>query len=87
MQVIGNSDQANHQFAGGLLAQDKQVPGTVDVRIQQPFDQPKLHPTVDRARARETSLTTRDVASSMLVSLSGSFQTSPAFWLDPRTGR
>jgi len=86
VQVIGNNDQANHLFATRLLSQIKQVPGTVDVRIQQPFDQPKLHLTVDRARAQETGLTERDIANSMLVSLSGSGQTSPAFWLDPRNG-
>ena len=41
---------------------------------------------VDRTKAEESGFTQRDIASSMLISLSGSFQTSPSFWLNPRNG-
>ena len=62
------------------------VPGTVDLRIQQPFDQPYLHVNVDRTKAQQVGFTQRDVANNLLVSLSGSFQTTPEFWVDPKTG-
>ena len=35
-----------------MLNQMRQVPGIADLRIQQPFDQPKLHIDVDRTKAR-----------------------------------
>jgi len=69
-----------------LLNKLKTVPGTVDMRIQQPFDEPRLFVNVDRTKANEMGLTQRDIAQSLLVATSGSFQTSPAFWLDPRNG-
>jgi multidrug efflux pump subunit AcrB len=62
------------------------VPGTADTRIQQPFNAPMLRVNVDRTRAQSMGLTQKDVATSLLVSLSGSFQTSPSFYLDPRNG-
>jgi multidrug efflux pump subunit AcrB len=62
------------------------VPGTVDLRIQQAFDQPKLHIEVDRTKAQQVGYSTRDVANNVLISLSGSFQTAPTYWLDQRTG-
>ena len=69
-----------------LLDQLKSVPGTTDLHVHQPFDQPKIHINVDRTKAAESGFTQYDVANSTLVSLSGSFQTTPEFWLDPRNG-
>jgi CzcA family heavy metal efflux pump len=86
VQVVGTNLQANRQFADNLLHRLKFVPGIVDLRIQQTFDQPKLHIDVDRTKAQQIGFTTRDVAQNVLISLSGSFQTSPTFWLDTRTG-
>ncbi len=68
------------------MNQLKFVPGTVDLRIQQAFNLPDLHIDVDRTKAEQVGLTARDVAQNLLISLSGSFQTSPTFWLDPKTG-
>ena len=51
------------------------------------FDQPKLHIDVDRTKAQEIGFSQLNVAQNLLISLSGSFQTQPTFWLDPRTGR
>jgi len=84
IQVIGNDLQANRQFANTLLEQVKYVSGTSDLRIQQTFDQPKFHIDVDRTKAQEIGFTQREVASNLLITLSGSFQTSPTFWLNPK---
>src|SRR6266850_2289041 len=84
IQIIGNDLQANRQFADKLLERVKYVSGTTDLRIQQTFDQPKFHVDVDRTKAREIGFTQREVASNLLITLSGSFQTSPTFFLDPK---
>jgi CzcA family heavy metal efflux pump len=86
IQVVGYGVDANRAFADKLLERVKQVRGTVDLHIQQPFDQPYLHVDVDRTKAQQVGFTQRDVATNLLVSLSGSFQTTPEFWLNPKTG-
>jgi len=58
----------------------------VDVRVHQAFNQPLLHLDVDRTRAVQTGFTQRDVANNLLISLSGSGQTTPTYWLNPATG-
>jgi len=86
IQVVGNDLEANRQFADKLLARVKNVSGTSDLRIQQTFNQPKLHIDVDRTKARAIGFTQREVATNLLVTLSGSSQTSPSFWLNPKNG-
>ena len=86
IQVIGNDQKGNQAWASELLQQLRYVPGTADLRIQQPFDQPFLHLRVERTKAQELGFTAHDIAQNLLVSLSGSFQTSPTFWVDPRNG-
>ncbi len=86
VQVRGYNIQANRAFTNKLFAQIRQVSGTSDLRIQQPFDQPYLHINVDRTKAQEVGYTQRDAAQNLLISLSGSFQTSPTYWLNPKNG-
>ncbi|HEX4584303.1 MAG TPA: efflux RND transporter permease subunit [Burkholderiaceae bacterium] len=86
VQVSGFNVEANRQFANALLQRLREIPGAVDLRIQQAFDYPQLQVDVDRSKAQLLGLTQRDVASNLLVSLSGSFQTSPSFWIDPVSG-
>ncbi len=86
IQIIGNNLEANRDFADRLLQQVKFIPGATDLRIQQPFNQPKLFVDIDRTKAQQVGYTARDIAGNILVSLSGSFQTSPTFWLNPRSG-
>ena len=86
VQIVGNDQQSNRIFADRLLQQIKVIPGTSDLRVQQTFDQPKLHILVDRTKADQVGFTQRDVAQNLLISLSGSFQTSPTYWLNPKNG-
>ncbi len=86
IQVQGYNLQANRAFTDKLFAQVRHIPGTSDLRIQQTFDQPYLHINVDRTKARQVGYTQKDVAQNLLVSLSGSFQTAPTFWLNPKNG-
>ncbi|HUK52504.1 MAG TPA: efflux RND transporter permease subunit [Candidatus Binatia bacterium] len=86
VQIVGQNLAANRRFADGLMRKLKYIPGAVDLRVQEPFNLPRLQIDIDRTRTAQVGMTTRDVASNLLVSLSGSFQTSPTYWLDPRSG-
>jgi multidrug efflux pump subunit AcrB len=86
IQIIGYDSEQNREYADRLLQRIRYIPGTVDIRIQQPFDQPKLHVYVDRTKADQVGFTQRDIANNLLISLSGSFQTTPTFWLNPKNG-
>ena len=86
IQVIGSNLEGNRAWASQLLQKIRYVPGAVDLRVQQPFDQPYLHMRIERTKAQELGFTGHDIAQNLLVSLSGSFQTSPTFWVDPKTG-
>ena len=86
VQITGKNVQANRDYAYQLLRRMRGIAGMVDLHVQQPYDYPKFDVTVDRTRAQELGLTQQDVASNVLVSLSGSFQTSPSFWIDPQSG-
>lgn len=86
IQIVGHDVGANHQFAEMLMSQLRSVTGIADLRIQQPFNQPKLHIDVNRTKTMQAGFTQREVAGNLLVSLSGSFQTAPSFWLDPQSG-
>ncbi len=85
VQVAGYDLEGDRRYADNVLQRIRGVAGTADLRIQQPFDQPELHIDVDRTKANEIGFTQRDVAQNLLVSLSGSFQTSPTFFLDPKS--
>ncbi len=85
VQISGSSPD-NRALANGLLDRLRHVPGLVDLRIQQTINQPELRVTTDRARSEQLGLSQRDIASNLLIALSGSLQTSPTFWLNPKTG-
>lgn len=84
VQVVGFKRDENRDFAQKLVDKIKYIPGIADLHIQQAFNQPELRINVDRTRAGEVGLTERDVATSLLVSLSGSAQTAPSFWVNPQ---
>jgi multidrug efflux pump subunit AcrB len=86
IQVVGANLEGNRQFITRLLKDITYVPGTADLHIQQPFDNPHFLIDVDRTKAQDIGLTQRDVTNSLLASTAGSFQTTPTFWLDPRNG-
>ena len=86
VEVTGQNQRGNYLIGEKLANQFRHIPGAVDVHVQQAFDNPTLFMEIDRARAQSVGMQSRDVAQNVLVSLSSSFQTSPAFWLDPKNG-
>jgi multidrug efflux pump subunit AcrB len=86
IQVVGSDVKGNQKLVSDLLQKLKGVAGAVDMHIQQDYDYPQINVDVDRSKAELLGLTEQNVATNMLVSLSGSFQTNPSFWIDPKTG-
>ena len=86
VQVSGFDTTATRKYASEILARMRRIPGLVDARVQQQYDYPTLNVDVDRSKASLLGLTETDVASDLLVSLSGSSQTTLSFWIDPKTG-
>ena len=86
IQILGRDLATDHKIAGELAQKIRRVTGAVDVRVQQSAHLQRLQFTIDRTKAAGVGLTERDVASSVLLSLSGSGQTAPSYWLDSTTG-
>jgi multidrug efflux pump subunit AcrB len=80
------NQNANLAIARDLASKMGTIPGAVDVHLAQVTDTPELLVDIDRTAAEDVGLTTRDVASDLLISLSSSSQTAPNFWMDPKTG-
>jgi multidrug efflux pump subunit AcrB len=86
IQIEGTDIDGNREVAARMLHEIERVPGIADSRIQQAFDYPEFDVTVDRTKAAQGGYTQRDVANSMLNSLSGSFQITPMFFLNVKNG-
>ena len=86
LQVSGPNSAANHAYANELLERLAKIPGVADARLQQATNYPELRVNIDRTRADQLGITEKDVTNTLVTTLSGSFQTAPAFWLNPRNG-
>jgi len=86
IQIDGNSIEANRPVANRILEQVRAVPGVVDARVRQRFDYPNFEIAVDRTKAQQNGLSESDVASSVVDTLSGSFQTQPIYFLNRVNG-
>jgi CzcA family heavy metal efflux pump len=86
VQVRGKDAASTAKIAVALQEQIKNIPGAADVFVQQEVNAPALNINVNRLKAQELALTTRDISSNVLLSLSGSGQVAPNYWLDPQTG-
>ncbi len=86
LQIRGANLDANFDYANRILSKIKVIPGVADARIQQSRQAPVFNVDVDRTRAQEVGVTTRDVTNSMVVNLAGSSQVAPTYWLNPQNG-
>ena len=86
IQLLGADVATNYTIAQQISNRLRRIPGTADVHVQQMLDLPTLHLNIERDRVTQVGMNARDVAQSVLVSLSGSFQTAPNFWLNPNNG-
>lgn len=86
VQVMGFKREENYQVARKIEEALRKVPGAVDVHLHQIVDAPALKVNVDRVRAEQIGLTQRNVADSLLVSLSSSSTVQPNYWINPKNG-
>jgi multidrug efflux pump subunit AcrB len=86
VQIEGNDVVKSQQIAEKIMTQLRQVPGLVDLRVQQPLDYPTLDVAVDRVKAGQAGFTEQNVAASVLNALSGSFQITPMFFVNWKNG-
>jgi CzcA family heavy metal efflux pump len=84
VQVVGQDMGSSYLIAQQIANKMRHIPGAADVHVQQLLSLPTLHMDIERTRVTQVGLTASNVAQSVLVSLSGSFQTAPNFWLNPR---
>jgi len=86
VQFTGANLEQNAALAAELLKSIRSIPGAVDAHVHQRMDAPILDMQMDRTRLQQVGLTAFNVGQNVLVSLSGSSQTAPAFWLNPQNG-
>jgi multidrug efflux pump subunit AcrB len=86
VQLQGQDREGNKETAALLQQKLANVPGLVDVHVQQELNAPEMMYTIDRTRAQELGLNMQEVANNLNISLSSSEQVSPNFWTDPQTG-
>jgi multidrug efflux pump subunit AcrB len=86
VKITGADLRADYDIAATLMKQMQMIPGTVDTHIQQRIDQPTVSLNMDRTQLQHLGLSPNDVINDLLVSTSGTSQTSPAFWLSPANG-
>ena len=86
VQFTGNNLAANAALASELSKAIQKIPGAVDVHVHQRLDAPSVNLQMDRTRLQQMGLSAQNVGQNILVSLSGSSQTAPAFWLNPANG-
>lgn len=86
IQIRGGKLADDFAYANQLLAKVRTVPGVVDARIQQSRNRPAFDIAIDKTRAQEIGISTRDVTNSMVINLAGSSQVSPTYWLNPANG-
>ncbi|MGJ7534385.1 MULTISPECIES: efflux RND transporter permease subunit [unclassified Variovorax] len=86
VQFSGNDMAGNALRAAELTKAIRQIPGAVDAHVHQRLDGPALSLQMDRTRLQQYGLTASNVGQNVLIALSGSSQTAPAFWLNPVNG-
>src|SRR6266403_828767 len=86
IQIVGGDVNGDRAAATKLMARLRQVHGLVDLRIQQPDDAPAINIDVDRTEAIKAGFQQRQIGQNLLIALSGSSQTTPNFWLNPKNG-
>jgi multidrug efflux pump subunit AcrB len=83
VQIAGQNVNESMEVARTILHGIQQIPGTADTRIGQILNHPTLNVNVDREQASLLNVTVRDIANSMVTSLSSSILVNPSYWVNP----
>src|SRR5579859_3304299 len=86
VQIVGPKAAEGRQYGLMLLRQLRQVPGLVDIRLQQSDDYPELNFQADRSRMAQYGLSELDVTDAVATALAGTSTSAPSYWVDPKGG-
>ena len=86
VQVTAPDKDKAEAYALELQRKMAPIAGIADVRLQQSSHYPELGVNVNRTLADQYGVTEKDVTISLVTMLASSFQTAPAFWLNPKNG-
>jgi len=86
VQLTGNDLLGNAELAAEITKEIAKIPGAVDAHVHQKLNAPGIALEMDRSRLQQMGLNAQNVGQNVLIALSGSSQTSPAFWLNPKNG-
>ena len=86
VQLTGNDLMGNAELAAEITKEIAKIPGAVDAHVHQKLNAPGIALEMDRSRLQQLGLNAQNVGQNVLIALSGSSQTSPAFWLNPKNG-
>ena len=86
VQLTGNDLLGNAELAAEITKEIAKIPGAVDAHVHQKLNAPGIALEMDRSRVQQLGLNAQNVGQNVLIALSGSSQTSPAFWLNPKNG-
>jgi HAE1 family hydrophobic/amphiphilic exporter-1 len=86
IQVSGSDLQLAHRTASEIARKVRELPGVSDVLVPQDIDQPALQLEVDRARAAELGLTSKEVVQNVITALTSGAMIAPSYFVDPRNG-
>jgi len=86
VQVSGSDLEADDRVAEDLARQFRAVAGVSDVYIPQDMDYPALQINVDRERASQLGLDSREVIDNVITSLTSNAMIAPSYWVDPKNG-
>ncbi|MDD1621267.1 MAG: efflux RND transporter permease subunit [Methylococcaceae bacterium] len=86
VQFIGGKPEEVQPQVRAFQNRLRQVPGIVDAHIHQRTNRPALELEMNRQQLQQLGLSARDLAQNLLLTLSGSMQTSPSYWLNPANG-
>ena len=86
LQVSGSKLDQNHHLATELARKIRAIPGVSDVLIPQDVDYPAIRLNVDRKRASELGVSSKEVIGNVITALTSDQMIAPSFWVDPKSG-
>jgi multidrug efflux pump subunit AcrB len=86
VRTVGYDKANDLRVAQELRRRIADIPGVVDVHLQQEVNAPAFYADIDRTRAAQLGLNAETIATNVNVSLSSSEQVTPNFWTDPKSG-
>jgi multidrug efflux pump subunit AcrB len=86
IQVSGSDIEAAHTTASEIAQKIQALPGVSDVLVPQDVDYPALRLEIDRQRASELGLSSKEVVGNVITALTSDQMIAPSYWVDPKTG-